>query len=150
MKLSTIQSEREITPLELKTYSSDLVCILPYNSNKHYSRLKNIYKDIFVSYSNNNEQMSLKTIKNKVFMNKILYLEKNDFEYYKFLIGIRDGKTINEIKLEDENNYLHLEIDDLENNYEIEKMCNLEINKTEGLLPKALVEDSKEELKKAE
>lgn len=148
MKLSTIQSEREITPLELKTYSSDLVCILPYNSNKHYSRLKNIYKDIFVSYSNNNEQMSLKTIKNKVFMNKILYLEKNDFEYYKFLIGIRDGKTINEIKLEDENNYLHLEIDDLENNYEIEKMCNLEINKTEGLLPKALVEDSKEELKK--
>ena len=148
MKLSTIQSEREITPEELKTYSNDLVCILPYNSNKHYSRLKNIYKDIFVSYSNNNEQTSLKTIKNKVFMNKILYLEKNDFEYYKFLIGIRDGKTINEIKLDDENNYLHLEIDDLENNYEIEKMCNLEINKTEGLLPKALVEDSKEELKK--
>ena len=148
MKLSTIQSEREITPEELKTYSNDLVCILPYNSNKHYSRLKNIYKDIFVSYSNNNEQMSLKTIKNKVFMNKILYLEKNDFEYYKFLIGIRDGKTINEIKLEDTDNYLHLEIDDLENNYEIEKMCNLEIIKTEGLLPKALVEDSKEELKK--
>ena len=47
MKLSTIQSEREITPLELKTYSSDLVCILPYNSNKHYSRLKNIFQTIF-------------------------------------------------------------------------------------------------------
>ena len=154
MKLSTIQSEREIEANELKQYSDNLICILPYKASKFYPKLKLIFEDIYCSYTKPSERQTLSKLP-KVFMNEILYLEKDDFKYLKFLVAIKEGKTIDEIKIENKNNYLVLEeilkklpLEDLENNYEIVNKCNVEINKTEGLLPKAIVDkDSKIVLK---
>ena len=44
MKLSTIQSEREIEANELKQYSDNLICILPYKASKFYPKLKLIFE----------------------------------------------------------------------------------------------------------
>lgn len=139
IKLSTIQSEKKLTFNELNTYSKDLICIVPYSSISLYEDLKKIYKDIFVGYSNANERLKLKDA-NTVYIKEILCINKQDDEYLKYLYGIRDGVTVNQVVTESNNNYLDLAVfekypQDIQNNINIEKMCNVTIEKQENLLP---------------
>ncbi|HPF83075.1 MAG TPA: PHP domain-containing protein, partial [Bacilli bacterium] len=90
LKLSTIQSERELTVDELKKYNDGLICILPYESNLLYDEYKLIYKDIYNSYRNKEERENI-TNNKKIYMNEVLYINKKDSEYIKYLYGIKDG-----------------------------------------------------------
>ena len=39
----------------LKKYSSNLICILPFNSRHLYNELKDVYEDLFLGYKNEDE-----------------------------------------------------------------------------------------------
>ena len=153
IKLATLKTERELTVNDLAKHNDGLICVIPFISNKYYENLKKIYNDIYQGYSTTSEREVL-TGKNLVFVNEILYLEKNDKEFLKYALGIRDGINISEIKVNNDNHMMFQENltiypnEDLENNFKIVESCNLEINYTDSLLPKYDTSDSFAELKK--
>ena len=118
----------------LNKYSNDLICIVPFNSLSIYEELNKIYKDIFVGYKDSYELENIKYDK-KIYLNEILYLNRNDKIYYLYLQGIKRGLTIDEINIKEEN-YLKLDINsNLENYKYIYDNCNLVLEKRNDLLP---------------
>ncbi len=97
IKLSTITSDRPLTIADLEQYNQGVIVIIPYDSKFLYPELNNIYKELYLGYANVNEEEKLKTITPKVvFINKVLYLYKEDYKYLKYLYMIRDNKTISD------------------------------------------------------
>jgi len=121
IKLSTILSEREVTIDDLDKYSSDLVCILPYDKYDLYNEINKFYKDIFIGYKNDLEKEKIKG--KKVYLNEILYIYENDKEYLKYLYAIRDSKLYDDIEYDFDN---HLVIN--EDSEEIINLCDLEFD----------------------
>ena len=144
IKITTKNSEGTIDIKVLSELNENLICIVPYESRKHWSELKKIYKNIFASYKDKKQKESIR-IPNKVYMKEILCLKKEDEKYLKYLKAIKEGKTHDEINDEFENvSLLPLE------NYDdqISDLCNLEIKMHEDLLPLFKTNDSYECLKK--
>ena len=75
LKLSTIQSEREVTLDELETYREELVCILPYDSRLLETTLNKIYEIIYLGYTTREQRESLDTEK-KLYVCHALALKK--------------------------------------------------------------------------
>ena len=150
VKLSTIASERIITIDELKKYSQNLICIVPYDSLKLYEELSSFYNDIYKSYKNIDEKEKLSG-DNLVYMNETLYINKSDSEYLPYLHGIKDGIMASNVKLNVKNNFIVTEEimvkyfpEHLDNNKKIVEMCNVEISYTPDLLPKYKCPDNME------
>lgn len=144
IKLSTIKSSRDIQINDLKNFNLNTVAIVPYDSLYLVKELKNIFSDLYIGYSNKEEENDLKDkYQNIVFINKVLYLDKSQAKYLKYLFMIRDSKTIlDDIEFIDNYNYLlDKEIytlssnKGLNNSNVISDMCNLEFPKSELLLP---------------
>ena len=144
IKLSTIQNERRVVIDELKQFSTDVVCVLPFDSRSKYSSLVDVYSDIYLGYRNKNEEReALLETKNVVFFPLSLYLYKTDSDYLSYLYKIRDGKTVSDEVQYDLLNH-ELEIPNLLdytdnlgliNTMKISDVCNLEFPKAELLLP---------------
>lgn len=132
MKLSTISTERKITPDDLNKYSSDLICILPFESLKYYDELKKIYEYIFWGYKNEDEKEKLKEEK-RVFFHETLTLTKDDEPYLRHLEAIKNGKTLSEITTQKVNTYIVIKEE--ENNKKIIDLCDLEMEYEKDLLP---------------
>ncbi len=145
IKLSTIVTERNITIDDLKNYSNDLICIIPYESKNIYDEIKQIYKYIFVGYKNEEEKIKIKT-PNKVYINEILCLTKEDEKYLKYLKAIKTSSdTLEEIT---DVSLLPLKYTDEKNNHLICELCNVKLKFHQDLLPKYTNENSEEILKK--
>lgn len=133
-------NEEEKTLELLNKYSSDLICIVPYKSIALYEELNKIYKDIFIGYKNSKEEENIK-YDNKIYLNEILYLNRNDKIYYLYLQGIKKGITIDEVEI-NEDNYLNLDINvNLEKYKYIYDNTNLVLEKRNDLLPIYEVEE---------
>ena len=139
VKLSTLQSEEKIDILKLVSLSSDLLCIIPYESINMYDKLKDYFNDLFISYKNKEERNNIK-YSNRVYMNGVYYLKQSNYKYMKYLEAIREGLTVKFIDTDYKDNYLKLESDiindDINNNYYICDICNLEIKFNNDILPK--------------
>lgn len=159
IKLSTIKCDRKIEIEDLKKYNNELICILPFTSIVHYEVMKNIYDDLYLGYQNLEEEKEvLKITKNIVFLNKILYINKEESSFLKYLYMIRDGKTISDdIPFTDNDNY-YITDDEvinlshnqgLNNTKVIVEKCNFTFKDNGNLLPIYKVEngDSFEYLK---
>lgn len=135
IKLATYLSEGQIDFEKIKNLNSNLVCIVPFESQNLLKRLESIYRDIFQGYTSLEERSKLNG-NNLVFMKEILYLEERDSKYLNYLIAIRDKVEVNEIT-ENYRNHLLLNIQtDLENNQKINQLCNLEIQFSKNVIPK--------------
>ena len=97
IKLSTIQNERLVTVDDLKSFSSDVIAVLPFNYRNQYLVVKEIYSDLYLGYSSKLEEKEvLLDTKNVVFFPLSLYLHKEDSDYLTYLYKIRDGKTVSD------------------------------------------------------
>lgn len=144
IKLSTIQNERLVTVDDLKSFSSDVIAVLPFNYRNQYLVVKDIYSDLYLGYANKNEERELLLqTKDIVFFSLSLYLNKEDSDYLSYLYKIRDGKTVSDDVTYDILNH-ELEILNLLdytdnigllNTIKISDICNLEFPKAELLLP---------------
>ena len=144
IKLSTITSERNININDLKKYNNNVIAIIPYTSINLVDEVKQIYRDLYIGYSTKNEEQEIDKLKlNKVFINKILYINKDEAKYLKYLYMIRDNKTISDdIDFIDNYNYLLSDevvnlssSEGLNNTNIIADLCNLEFPKVNNLLP---------------
>ena len=118
----------------LADYSNDLICIVPFESRVLYENLVKIFKEIFISFKNEEERYLIKET-NKLYMNKVLYINESDQDYIKYLYGIKDGlKEPFDLDLDG----LYLKLDNDLNNefneYVIEN-CNLVMEYETNLLP---------------
>jgi DNA polymerase III subunit alpha len=130
IKLSSLSYEKELQMEDIVLYKDDLLCILPYKSYESYDELVSIFKHIYVGYINEFEKNKIK--EKKVYFKKTLYLKKEDANYYKYLLAIKEGHSIQRITYEEDNSIL---IKEEESNKEIESLCNLKIEKQKDLLP---------------
>lgn len=144
IKLSTIQSERVVCGKDLVKYKDNIMCIVPYPSSSIYKDLKKIYKKIYIGFSNKKEENNLNGVKNRVFINEILFLEEDEGMYLNYAYLIRDGKKESDGTFYKFVNHHLLNINevntitkDLSNIKVISDMCNVKFEKeTKALLPK--------------
>ena len=164
IKLSTIQNERIINRDDLVNYNDGLIGIINYKYIDYYKEVKDIYDELYIGYSNKQEEIeSLLISKEVIFYKENLYINKSDEDYLKYLYMIRDNKTISDdIYYETSDRELDINIDDYSDNLGITNIikivdsCNIEFPKSELLLPiydcddpsKYLFELSKKGLKK--
>ncbi len=144
IKLSTIQSSRKIEMQDLINYHDSVIGIIPFASSDLYSSLTSIFPELYLGYSNKNEEKEALIItKNIVFIRKALYLYPQDSEFLKYLFMIRDGKTISDDVVYETKDF-SLDVTDIyeftsnENLFTTNKiadLCNLEFPKAELLLP---------------
>ena len=148
LKLCTLLSERNLKIKDLEKYSSDLVCITPFDSLNIYNEIKAFYKYMYIGYKNKQELDSIKD-KNTIYINETLYLEKKDNEYIKYIDAVRTGVTLDLVTENHSNNYLLLEEEfdtkyreSIENNHFITELCNVEIPFNQKLMPKYINDEN--------
>lgn len=138
LKISTVMSESKVDINILEKYSSDLICVIPFNYRFIYDELNKMFQNVFISYKNK-EEYDLINKDISIYMNETLYLQKKDSNYLKYLIAIRDGKKIDEVNILGDNHLLLPEeiknYDFNSNNQKILDMCNLKIELHKDLLP---------------
>ncbi len=143
LKLETLKSERELSLLDMATYHSNLICIVPFYSQSLLPNLKKIFIELYVGYATEEERKQLPEEIECVYCNPILYFDKKDATYLQYLNGIREGKTLENVEKE-YHDYSFPIIDeiknkypekDFQNNQKIENDCNLIIETHKNLLP---------------
>ena len=140
VKLSTIVSEKSIDIDLLSKYKEDLILVLPY---KYYDeKIYNLFEYKYVGYTTKEEKEIIK--EDKVLINDVSYIEKDDYKYLDYLYMIKDLKTLGEYELNThigkhlltENEILDISDErDIINTSIIADMCNVEISYTKDLLP---------------
>lgn len=144
IKLSTIQNERRLILEDLINYKKEVIAIIPFEFRDTLNKIKEIYQEIYLGYTNKKECNEATLITpNVVFFRESLYLNKEDEDLLKYLYLIRDGKTISdEIDYSTTNFELNIpnimnlsENKGLINSKKIAQECNLEFPKARNLLP---------------
>ena len=123
LKLISIKSKKIINEEEYLKYNSNLICI-PIDLNKEYN-----YETIFYPYNED-----IKDKDNVIYIKKILYKNKTDYEILKYLELLRDNKTIIDEYVEKKDCYYYnIDIigNAIDNTYNLANMCNLELPKYE-------------------
>ena len=141
IKLSTIKSERDLSIDDLKQYKDNLLLVIP---NTYYNEeIYNIYKYKYIGYTTKEEREKIQQ-KDKILINDVSYLNKDDDKYLDYLYMIKESKVIGEYVLRTHTNkhlLNELEVkelscqEDIERTSTIAQLCNVELNYTKGLLP---------------
>lgn len=140
IKLSTLISERPLTKEDLIEYKEDILLIIPY---KYFDEeIYKIYTKHYIGYSTLIEKEKIK--EDKVFINDVSYLYKEDYKYLDYAYMIKELKVIGEYELgTHKGKYLPSEEDlsdmttipDIKVTKEISELCNVDLSFTDGLLP---------------
>ncbi len=140
IKLATLISERPLTQEDLIQYKDDVLLILPYNS--YQEDIYNIYSNHYIGYTTKEERD--KITEDKVLINNVSYLKKDDYKYLDYLYMIKELKVLGEYVLNTHQGQ-HLltkeEVKELTNEIDIHTtktivdLCNVEISYTKDLLP---------------
>ena len=140
--LININLNKKIDLKELDKYKEDIIIIIPYNSKELFNTF-NKY-NTYIGFSSNKEMSELERITDRlVFSNEILYLNKKDEKYYKYLIMLDEKKNVlDDVEYVDNNNYLFsiyelksIKREYIDNTNKISKECNLDIENHENLIP---------------
>ena len=136
LKINTIIQNREVNYIDLKSYSKDIICILPYKNIDIYSQITEIYCDLYIGYGNDYEKKNAKLKHNKVvYINEVCVFEFQDVKYMSIL---RNIETSEEIDLQEYSDaYLDREVSEEDSNTTIEfaNLINLEIPKDGKYIP---------------
>lgn len=140
VKLTTIASERDLEIEDLTQYKDNILLILPY---KYYDEdIYHIYNNHYIGYSTKEERQQIK--EDKVFINDVSYLAKEDYKYLDYLYMIKELKVLGEYELNTHKD-CHLlskeelldktTAEDIKTSHLISDLCNVEISYTPNLLP---------------
>lgn len=140
IKLSTIISSRNLTIEDLQKYKDNLILIMPYS--KYQEEIYNIYNHKYIGYTKKEERQKIQ--KDKVFINNVSYINKNDYKYLDYLYMIKEQKKIGEYTL---NTHINSHLitkeelltfttkEDINNTKKIAELCNVELQNNKDLLP---------------
>ncbi len=143
LKIVTIKDE--ITFELLKKHNKNIICVVPYKSIHIYKDINKVFNEVYIGVLNKEEELNaFNETKNVVFLNKVLYLDKKESEYFKYLIMMKEKKNVfDNIEFKDNYNYLLNDKDvfdlvskktvDLTN--KIADSCLVEFPKCENMIP---------------
>ena len=143
LKIVTLKDE--LSADLLKEYNKSVICIIPFKSAILFNEINNIFLETYIGVLSKDEEIkSFKLTKNVVFINKILYLEEKEKEYFKYLIMMKDKKNVfDNIEYKDNFNYLLNEKEvielvskktlDLTN--KLADSCLVELKEKENMIP---------------
>lgn len=140
IKLSTLVSERTLTKEDLENHATDVLLIMPY-SNFDES-IYQIYSNHYIGYSNKEQADKIK--EDKILINDVSYLYKEDYKYLDYLYMIKELKVLGEYELGTHQGKHLLTKEDLQNltterdintSKQIADLCTVELSFTKGLLP---------------
>ena len=96
LKLATIKSKDDVTKEILVNYHTDLICIIP-SITDDLTYFTNLFDDFYIGF-NNDEEYNL--IKEQgylpLYIKKTLCLENSDIDTLKYLLMLRDNKTLSD------------------------------------------------------
>lgn len=140
IKLATIVSERPLTKEDLITYKEDLLLIIPYPDFDE--GIYQIFSYHYIGYSTKEQAESIK--EDKVLINDVSYLHKEDYKYLDYLYMIKELKVLGEYPLnthKDKHLLSETELKELTTESDINTtklisdLCNVELSFEKGLLP---------------
>ena len=86
--IDTLKNKRELTIDKLYDYLDNLLVVIPFEYKDLCSELKNKTNDLFIGYSSVQEKNNIEG--NKVYIKKILSLDKEKEKYIPYLYKIKD------------------------------------------------------------
>ena len=147
IKLNTIAQQREISLFDLDNFSDNLILIIPYNSIELFKEVKNIFKTIYIGYTNEIEYKNASLINDKViFLRDIKSLNVEDAKYLNYLNMIKNNTSISNFQFIDyqTNAYNTSDKDDTK---DFVDEINIEIHNDKNYIPKYNCVDSYTHLK---
>ena len=113
LKINTIIQTRDIALLDLELNSSNVIAVIPFKYREIYNEIKNVYKKVYISYTNEYEKNNALLISDNVlFSNDIKALDDKDASYINYLNMIEKNTTINDYQIIDYSNNVVLETKD--------------------------------------
>lgn len=147
IKLNTITQQREISLFDLDNFSDNLILIIPYSSIELFKEVKNIFKTIYIGYTNEIEYKNASLINDKViFLRDIKSLNVEDAKYLNYLNMIKNNTSISNFQFIDyqTNAYNTSDKDDTK---DFVDEINIEIHNDKNYIPRYDCEDSYTHLK---
>lgn len=147
IKLNTIAQQREISLFDLENFSDNLILIIPYSSIELFKEVKNIFKAIYIGYTNEIEYKNASLINDKViFLRDIKSLNVEDAKYLNYLNMIKTNTSISNFQFIDyqTNAYNTSDKDDTK---DFVDEINIEIHNDKNYIPRYDCEDSYTHLK---
>ena len=142
IKLNTIAQQREISLFDLDNFSDNLILIIPYSSIELFKEVKNIFKTIYIGYTNEIEYKNASLINDKViFLRDIKSLNVEDAKYLNYLNMIKNNTSISNFQFIDyqTNAYNTSDKDDTK---DFVDEINIEIHNDKNYIPRYDCEDS--------
>ena len=143
LKIVTLKDELSFELL--KKYNKSILCIISYKYIHLFKELNGIFNDLYIGIINKEEEVNaFKETNNIVFLNKVLYLEKKESDYFKYLIMMKEKKNVlDDIEYSDNYNYLLTDKEALELaskktldlTKKIADSCLIEFPKSENMIP---------------
>ncbi len=136
IKINSLKNENLLDINNLKEFSNNIICILTFDNKEMYKDFT-FFNDLYIGFKNGVEYSEVKD--KGIYIDDVLFLKKEDFNYYKYLLAIKQDKLIFDIKDNLKDKYYHLEKElnyDLTNNYKISNLCNIEMSFNKSLIPK--------------
>ena len=140
IKLSTIVSERSLTKEDLIQYKEDVLLIIPY---QYFDEtIYQIYNNHYIGYSNKEQASKIK--EDRVLINDVSYLYKEDYKYLDYAYMIKELKVLGEYELNTQQGkhllmkeelYSLTTEQDINTAKQISDLCTVELSFTKGLLP---------------
>ena len=145
LKINTLIQEREINYIDLKSYSMDIIGVLPYKNIDIYEQVKDIFSDFYLGYGNDYEKKNSLIKHNKcVYVNEVCVFSFEDVKYMKILRNIESSEDVDLQEYSDA--YLDREISEecINSTVEFSDLINLEIPKDGKYIPHydSSIEDS--------
>ena len=147
IKLNTIAQQREISLFDLENLSDNLILIIPYSSIELFKEVKNIFKTIYIGYTNEIEYKNASLINDKViFLRNIKSLNVEDAKYLNYLNMIKNNTSISNFQFIDyQTNAYNTSDKDVTKDFVDE--INIEIHNDKNYIPKYDCVDSYAHLK---
>ncbi len=137
LKINTLKQEKDISYVDLKSYSKDIIAVVPYNSNVLYEQFKNIFVEVFMSYQNEYEKNNSIIISDKlVYISEVVCFKALDVKYINYLREIDTGNK-EDISKNLVDNYLDKDIsdEDIESIKEFISLCDINIPHNNRYIP---------------
>lgn len=149
LKINTIIQEREINYVDLRSYSKDIICVLPYKSKDIFDEIKKIYDEVFIGYGNDYEKNNSGLIHNQiVYINECMTYTFQDVKYLGILREIDSGESVDLEIFSDAYLDKIVNEEDAKTTEEFANLVNLEIDNKKRYIPHydSKIEDSYEYL----
>lgn len=117
LKINTIKEKGELNYINLRVYSKDIICVLPFKSRELYEKINSIYSLVYISYHDLNEKNNASLITDKVvYIGEIAVFTFDEIKYLPILREIATGEKCN--------------IEDFEDNYLLEEVLEVDAKTT--------------------